>query len=126
MASGVARIAGPDGISRTGHPREENRERLRLRPPEALERGRRFRRTLAAGPRPDEVGPEGDRALHEERAPVVADQVDGLAHALDLRDEPVDVVLLGRLEARRQGDAEAGQARRHDVATREMRAELVP
>src|SRR5262249_57217784 len=46
---------------------------------------------VAAGPGPDQIWPERDGTLDEQRPPVVPDQVDGLADALELRDEPVDV-----------------------------------
>ena len=56
----------------------------------------------------------------------MADEVDRLADALELADEPVDVRLLGRGEARRDRAAEARQRGRDDVAAREVGPELVP
>src|SRR6266436_4738920 len=60
------------------------------------------------------------------RAPVVADEIDGRADALDLAREPVDVRLLARGEARRQGASEARQRRRDDVGAPETGAERRP
>src|SRR5262249_40488707 len=81
---------------------------------------------VAARPGADEIRSERDDALHEQRAPVVADEVDGLADALDLRRQPVDVRFLGGVEADRNRTAEAGQRGREHVASREVRAQLVP
>jgi len=63
--------------------------------------------------------------LHEERAPVVTDEVDRCSDAFDLADEPLDVDFLRRLEAGRRGHPEATKARCQHVAAREMRTELV-
>src|SRR5207249_10944439 len=81
---------------------------------------------VAAGPGADQVGPQRHHTLHEEGAPVVADEVDDLARALDLVDQPVDVGFLRRLEAGRRGDAEAGKGRCQHVAARQTRPQLVP
>src|SRR6266566_2790258 len=83
-------------------------------------------RAVAARPGADEVGPERDQPLHQERAPVVADEIDGRADALDLAREPVDVRLLARGEARRQGASEARQRRRDDVGAPETGADRRP
>ena len=55
----------------------------------------------ARGPRADEIGAQRHDALHEQRAPVVTDEVDRFADRLDLRDQPVDVRVLGRVETGR-------------------------
>src|SRR4029077_675280 len=82
--------------------------------------------TIAAGPCPDEIGTDRDDALHEERPPVVTDEVDGRAYARDFADEPVDVRLLRRDEARWPRRVEAGQGDRDHVAAREVGAHPVP
>ena len=46
-------------------------------------------RAVATHPRPHQVGSQRDRALHQERAPVVADEVDRLTDTLELADEPL-------------------------------------
>ena len=56
----------------------------------------------------------------------MADEVDGLTDARDLVDQPVDVGLLGGVEAGRERRAEAGQRRREDVAPRRGAPQLVP
>jgi hypothetical protein len=56
----------------------------------------------------------------------VADEVDRLVDALELADEPVDVGLLGGVEARRHRAAEAGKRGRHDVRALEVTTERVP
>src|SRR5262245_49985175 len=81
---------------------------------------------VAAGPGADELGPQRDHPLHEERSPVVTHQVDRLTDALDLRRQPVDVRLLGGSEAGWHRTPEPRELRREDVASREVGAQLVP
>ncbi len=57
----------------------------------------------------EKVGAEARDADREASAPVVADEVDGLADLLELADQPVDVFLLRRAEAGRPRAAEAGE-----------------
>jgi hypothetical protein len=82
--------------------------------------------TVSARPGADEIGPHRHDALNEQRSPVVTHQIDGLADALELSDEPLDVRFFRRREARRHGATKAGKRRRQDVAAREEASELVP
>ena len=56
----------------------------------------------------------------------MTDEIDRLADRFDLRDQPVDVRLLGRVEAGRDRRRESGQRGRDDVGARQVRAHAVP
>jgi hypothetical protein len=80
----------------------------------------------ARRPGADEVGPHADQALGEEGAPVVPDDVDGLADLLDFGDQPGEVLLLGAAEAGWRVAAEARHVEGDRVPAREAGADAVP
>ena len=73
-------------------------------------------RGAAAGDAGEQVGADRGDALDQQRAPVVADQVDAAAEPLQLLDDPIDVGLLGAGEAVGGGRGEAGQVGGDDLA----------
>jgi hypothetical protein len=79
-----------------------------------------------ARPRAQQVGPLDDDAHHEPAAPVVADEVDGLADLLELADQPGRVLLARGAEAGRRGDAEPGELRGVDVVAAELGEQRAP
>ncbi len=83
-------------------------------------------RPVATGPRTHQIGPQGGDASGEDAAPVVSDQIHGLADPLQPLDEPVDVLLLGGAEAVRSRLAEPGQVPGLHVGPGQMTAYAVP
>ena len=79
-----------------------------------------------AHPRADQVGPGRCDAEDETTAPVVTDEVDRFADRLQLADEPVDVLLLRRLEAVGSRHAEARQLQGDDIVAVEVLTERIP
>ena len=83
-------------------------------------------RRPAYRPAPHRLGAQRHRAQHEQRAPVVADDVDGPGLARQLAEQPVHVGFLGRVEALGRRAAESRQRQRDDVLPGETREESGP
>ena len=77
-------------------------------------------------PAAHQVRTRADHPDDEATTPVVTDQIDLARERLELGDEPGDVLLLGRTEARWTFAAEARQLQSDDVVATEMRAQRVP
>ncbi len=79
-------------------------------------------------PRAHEIRAGAHHPHDEPAAPVVAHEVDGpvTGDALQLSDDPVDVLLLRRPETRGAGGPEAGQLQGDHVGAGELGTERVP